>query len=56
MTPNELLVAHLEAIKDDAVKGEFGDFTNNKYPAPKMELVAQLENIIKNTKNGLYDN
>ena len=55
-TPHDLLVAHLKDITRLAEEKEFHDFANERYPAPKMELVAQLENIIKNTKNGLYDN
>ena len=49
------LVAHLGYIFLDAVYCEFHDFKNEKYAAPKMELVAQLENVIKNVKSGLYD-
>ena len=56
MNPHELLLAHLKAILDDAQAKEFHDFENNKYPAPKLELVAQLENVIRNAKHGLYDN
>ena len=55
MEPNDLLVAHLNAILEDAKNFEFDDFKNTKYPAPKMELVMQLENVINNVKNGLYD-
>lgn len=55
MKPSELLEAHLQAFLDEAKEGQFHDFKNEKYPAPKMELVAQLENIIKNVKSGLYD-
>jgi hypothetical protein len=54
--PHELLVAHLEDICRLAKEKEFHDFENNKFPMPKMELVMQLENIIRNTKAGLYDN
>jgi len=54
--PHDLLVAHLQEIYRLAKEKQFHDFENSKYPAPKMELVMQLENIIRNVKSGLYDN
>ena len=39
----------------EAIDGEFGDFTNDKYPAPKMALVEKLLAMVENTKNGKYD-
>lgn len=54
--PHELLIAHLTAILEEAKDNQFHDFGSDKYPLPKVELVMQLENIIKNAKVGLYDN
>lgn len=54
--PDKLLIGHLKAVLEEAENDEFHDFKNKKYPLPKIELVMQLENIIKNVKNGLYDN
>lgn len=51
-----LLIAHLAAVLKEACSHEFHDFKNEKYPAPKIELCAQLQNIIKNAQSGLYDN
>lgn len=50
------LLQDLSVITKDACAFEFNDFRNTKYPAPKVELVHQLQAIIENTKNGKYDN
>ena len=34
-------------LLSEVEKGEFGDFTNNKYPTPKMALVEKLDEIRK---------
>lgn len=59
MTPDKghtTLVNDLKSIAADAENFEFHDFKNTSYAAPKMTLVAKLEEIIKNTKEGFYDN
>jgi hypothetical protein len=40
----------------DAYTHEFDDFKNTKFAFPKRELVERLEGIIKNVKDGKYDN
>lgn len=32
------LITDIESLLEEAKNGEFGDFTNNKYTAPKMAL------------------
>lgn len=51
----KILIEDLKAIIREAEEGEFGDFTNNKYAAPKIALVEKLIEIQNNTKNGKYD-
>jgi len=51
----ELLIKHLRGILEDAERGEFGDFTNVKYPAPKMALRANLLEMAENVIQGIYD-
>ena len=51
----QLLVADLEALLADARAGEFGDFTNRKYDAPKMSLGQILHELRENVINGKYD-
>lgn len=49
------LINDLKELLKEAEAGEFGDFTNKKYPAPKMALVQKLQELSENTKNGKYD-
>lgn len=39
-----------------AFEGRYHDFHRNGAPAPKMQLVSDLQKLIENTKNGTYDN
>jgi len=51
--------ALIEDIRDlliEAEKGEFHDFINDKYPAPKNALAGRLQAIRENVINGKYDN
>lgn len=52
----ENLVKDLNEILADAKSGQFGDFTNDLYPAPKLELAAQLLKLRDNVIQGKYDN
>lgn len=36
-------------------KGEYGDFTNDKYPAPKMALAQKFQELRDNVIAGKYD-
>ena len=50
----------LAYLMKEALAGEFHDFLNNKYPAPKMALVQKLEQhglkeLVEEVKNGEYD-
>lgn len=51
----EVLCEDIDSLLQDAKEGEFGDFTNKKYPAPKIALVSKLQQLIDNVKNGKYD-
>ncbi len=51
----KILVEDLKELLAEAEAGEFGDFTNNKYGAPKMELARQLSLLASNVVNGKYD-
>jgi hypothetical protein len=51
-----------QALHDDVSRllfeiknGEFGDFTNEKYAAPKMELAKIFYQLYQNTIDGRYD-
>lgn len=50
-----ILIADLEALLQEAKDGEFGDFTNEKYPAPKIELARKLYEMRQNVIGGKYD-
>lgn len=52
---SQLLVTDLEVLLQEAKDGEFGDFSNNKYPAPKMTLRARLLELAENVVEGKYD-
>lgn len=51
----KVLVEDLERLLLEAKKGEFGDFSNEKYPAPKVELRRQLLELADNVMDGKYD-
>jgi len=51
-----ILQKDLEELLHEVRSGEFGDFTNNKYPAPKVELVNKLIDLQENVMRGKYDN
>jgi len=50
-----ILINDLKELLEEAEAGEFGDFTNNKYPAPKMALAEKLYCLRQNVINGKYD-
>lgn len=50
-----LLIDDLRSLLQEAEAGEFGDFTNVKYPAPKMALAEKLNELRNNVINGKYD-
>lgn len=50
------LLLDLGALMRDAQRHEFHDFKNDKYAAPKMELVNRLNDIATKAKDGKYDN
>jgi len=54
-TGEELLIEDLSVVLEDAKKGEFGDFTNEKYEAPKMALAEIFLTLRNNVINGKYD-
>lgn len=45
----------LNGMLHEILNGEFGDFSNEKYATPKVELVRQLKEIIQNSITGKYD-
>ncbi len=51
----QILVDDLESLLAEAKAGEFGDFSNDKYPAPKVELARRLSELRINTIEGKYD-
>lgn len=51
----KILVQDLKDLLIEAERGEFGDFTNNKYPAPKMALAEILNTLRENVMSGKYD-
>ena len=56
MDAHEKLILHLSQVLELAKANQFHDFKNDRFPAPKMALVDYLQNLIDNTKNGVYDN
>ena len=50
-----ILSNELRELLKEVEAGEFGDFSNDKYAEPKMELVKKLEELKQNTLNGKYD-
>lgn len=51
----QILVTDLEILLEEAKDGEFGDFSNRKYAAPKVALAARLHELRENVINGKYD-
>ena len=51
----KVLVEDLEELLREAKAGEFGDFTNEKYPAPKVALAEKLHRLRDNAMKGKYD-
>jgi len=49
------LVQDIKELLAEAEVGEFGDFTNNKYPAPKVALAEKLNALRENVISGKYD-
>jgi hypothetical protein len=49
------LIVDLESLLAEAKAGEFGDFTNEKYATPKVELRNKFLALAKNVENGKYD-
>lgn len=49
------LVRDLELLLGEAKAGEFGDFTNTSYDAPKLSLANWFEKLRKNVIDGKYD-
>jgi len=54
-TAQEILIKDLKGLLSEAEAGEFGDFTNNKYDAPKLALIKKGQDLIDNVKAGRYD-
>jgi hypothetical protein len=52
---DKVLIREIEELLAEAKAGEFGDFTNNKYAAPKMELRNKLLSMAENVIEGVYD-
>lgn len=50
------LVADLEDMVLKAKNYDFNDFKSEVYETPKITLIQRLEKLIKNTKEGKYDN
>lgn len=51
----QILIDDLKALMKEVEDGEFGDFSNNKYPAPKVALAGKFEELRVNVINGKYD-
>ena len=55
-------IGHLKLLDDitsllkDASDYQYHDFKNSLYAAPKLALVQKLDWLLKNTKEGKYDN
>ena len=49
------LIDDLEHVLAEARAGEFGDFTNDKYDAPKVALANIFYQLRENVINGKYD-
>ena len=51
----KILIKDLKEVLGEAENGEFGDFTNEKYPAPKIALAEIFYNLRQNVIKGKYD-
>lgn len=51
----KVLLDDLQDLMNEVRKGEFGDFSNNKYPAPKIALMEKFGTLKTNVMNGKYD-
>lgn len=51
----DLLIKDLKELLAEVEAGEFGDFTNQKYPAPKVALAEKFEGLRQNVIDGRYD-
>lgn len=49
------LIDDLEDLLKEAKAGEFGDFTNEKYETPKIELKNKLTIMAQKVLDGEYD-
>lgn len=57
MDNNHMKLVHdIKDLYERVLNYKYHDFHDNGLPAPKMELVAVLQALITNTKNGEYDN
>lgn len=52
---DRFLIQKLEELLNEARLGEFGDFTNDKYPAPKIELRQKFLQLSEMVVNGDFD-
>lgn len=50
------LLDDLMSLVFEAVRGEFHDFLNTKYPTPKITLRNKLHILADNVVQGKYDN
>lgn len=55
-TGHKNLINDLKQLLYEAHNGEFHDFANQKYPAPKMALAEKLGELTENVIDGKYDN
>lgn len=54
--PGQLkLIADLRELLEEAEAGEFDDFSNVKYAAPKMALGSKLYEMRERVIRGIYD-
>lgn len=51
----KILANDLKELLAEVEAGEFGDFTNDRYDAPKMALTAKFEELRNNIIKGKYD-
>ena len=51
----EILAIDLRELLQEVENGEFGDFTNDKYPTPKITLAQKFHELRQNVINGKYD-
>ena len=51
----QILIADLEELLNEAKTGEFSDFSNEKYATPKVSLRMKFDELGKNVISGKYD-